>query len=150
MDLAFAAACVTPEHHGTKRRGQGDRSAAAAVERAVEADKAEIARSRAYEKAGADKKDALDDQLDVAKAKQELDQDEADDAKQDLIRAAAIRRGESSRWSKSTKPPRMWRTPCTCRSTIPSKHRIDSPVQRWSALHQKQLLLGARSKMRNL
>jgi len=56
---------------------------------------------------------------------------------------AEIRRAESSRWSKSTKPPRMWRTPCTCRvdNSVEAQGLIHR-VQRWSALHQKQLLLG--------
>src|SRR6266478_5336440 len=58
MDLAFAAAV---------REAKEIEARLQQSERAVEADKAEIARlTAAYEKAGADKKDALDDQLDVA------------------------------------------------------------------------------------
>jgi len=45
------------------------------------------------EKATGEKRDALDDQLDVTKAQLELDQDEVDDAKQDLIRAGGDPQG---------------------------------------------------------
>ncbi len=41
----------------------------------------------AVDKATGDQKDSLEDQLDIANAQVELDQDEVDDAKQDLIRA---------------------------------------------------------------
>jgi small-conductance mechanosensitive channel len=113
-------------------------------ERAVEADKAEIARlTAAYEKAGADKKDALDDQLDVAKAKQELDQDEADDAKQDLIRAGGDPKGRiQSMVEEHEATSHVADTMHVSVDNSVEAQGLIHRVQRWSALHQKQLLLG--------
>src|SRR5260370_1665621 len=96
MDLAFAAAVRDAEEHPPVLSAEAKEIQARLqqTERAVETDKAEVARlTAAYEKASADKKDALDDQLDVAKAQLELDQDEADDAKQDLLRAGGDPQG---------------------------------------------------------
>src|SRR5882762_11051323 len=90
MDLAFAAAVRDAEANPPVLSAEAKEieTRLQQSERAVERDKADVARlTAAYQKADADKKDSLDDQLDVAKAKQELDQDEADDAKQDLIRS---------------------------------------------------------------
>jgi len=78
MDLAFAAAVRDAEEHPPVLSAEAKEIQARLqqAERAVEADKAEVARlGAAYEKASADKKDALDDQLDVAKAQLELDHD---------------------------------------------------------------------------
>jgi hypothetical protein len=59
-----------------------------AAEKAVDADNARVtAFTAADAKASGDKKNALDDELELAKSQQELDADEVDDAKQDLIRA---------------------------------------------------------------
>src|SRR2546421_267723 len=80
MDLAFAAAVRDAEEHPPVLSAEAKEIQARLqqAERAEEVDKAELARlTAAYEKAGADKKDALDDQLDVAKAQLELDQHEA-------------------------------------------------------------------------
>src|SRR5262249_1093754 len=89
MDLAFASALLDATQHPvvltaeakmTQERLQG-------AETALTQQQAEVARLTAAE-AGASgaQKDALDDQLDLAKAQLELCQDEVDDAKQDLIR----------------------------------------------------------------
>ena len=57
-------------------------------ENALAADQAQVATLTAEDgKARGEKKDALDDELELAKSRQELDQDEVDDARQDLIRA---------------------------------------------------------------
>src|SRR6267154_1446508 len=90
MDLAFAAAVLDAEENPPVLSAQAKETEARLqkAERALDADKARVAQlTAAYEKASGDRKDALDDQLDVAKAQQELDQDEIDDATQDLIRA---------------------------------------------------------------
>ncbi|HME13546.1 MAG TPA: mechanosensitive ion channel domain-containing protein [Candidatus Acidoferrum sp.] len=58
-----------------------------AAEKALEADKAQVAALTSEDaKARGDKKDALDDELELAKSQQEVDQYEVDDAKQDLVR----------------------------------------------------------------
>src|SRR3981189_428856 len=145
MDLAFAASVRDAQEHPPVLSAEAKEIEARLQqsERAVEADKAEIARlTAAYEKAGADKKDALDDQLDVAKAQQELDQDEADDAKQDLIRAGGDPKGRIQ--SMVEEHEATSHVADTMRVSVDSSVEAQGlihRVQRWSALHQKQLLV---------
>src|SRR5216684_7409728 len=90
MDLAFAAAVRDAEENPPVLSAQAKEieKRLQEAEKALEADKARAAQlNAAYEKAGGARKDLLEDELDVAKAQQELDQDEVDDAKQDLIRS---------------------------------------------------------------
>jgi len=145
MDLAFAAAVRNAQEHPPVLSAEAKETEARLQqsERAVEADKAEIARlTAAYEKAGADKKDALDDQLDVAKAQQELDQDEADDAKQDLIRAGGDPKGRiQSMVEEHEATSHVADTMHVSVDTTVEAQGLIHRVQRWSALHQKQLLL---------
>jgi small-conductance mechanosensitive channel len=146
MDLAFAASVRDAQEHPPVLSAEAKEIEARLQqsERAVEADKAEIARlTAAYEKAGADKKDALDDQLDVAKAKQELDQDEADDAKQDLIRAGGDPKGRiQSMVEEHEATSHVADTMHVSVDNSVEAQGLIHRVQRWSALHQKQLLLG--------
>jgi len=145
MDLAFAAAIRDAEEHPPLLSAEAKEIEARLQqsERAVETDKAEIARlTAAYEKAGADKKDALDDQLDVAKAQQELDQDEADDAKQDLIRAGGDPKGRiQSMVGEHEATSHVADTMHVLVDNSVEAQGLIHRVQRWSALHQKQLLL---------
>jgi small-conductance mechanosensitive channel len=145
MDLAFAAAVRDAEEHPPVLSAEAKEIQARLqqAERAVEADKAEIARlTAAYEKASADKKDALDDQLDVAKATQELDQDEADDAKQDLIRAGGDPKGRiQSMVEEHEAASHVADTLHVSVSNPVEAQGLIHRVQQWSALHQKQLPL---------
>jgi small-conductance mechanosensitive channel len=145
MDLAFAAAVRDAQEHPPVLSAEAKEIEARLQqsERAVEADKAEITRlTAAYEKAIADKKDALDDQLDVAKAKQELDQDEADDAKQDLIRAGGDPKGRiQSMVEEHEATSHVADTMHVSVDNSVEAQGLIHRVQRWSALHQKQLLL---------
>src|SRR5216683_2021415 len=96
MDLAFAAAVRDAEVNPPVLSAQAKEieTRLQEAEKALEADKGRVAQlTAAYEKASEDRKDSLGDQLDVAKAQQELDQDEVDDAKQDLIRSGGDPRG---------------------------------------------------------
>ena len=146
MDLAFAAAVRDAQEHPPVLSAEAKEIEARLQqsERAVEADKAEVARlTAAYEKAGADKKDALDDQLDVVKAKQELDQDEADDAKQDLIRAGGDPKGRiQSMVEEHEATSHVADTMHVSVDNSVEAQGLIHRVQRWSALHQKQVLLG--------
>jgi small-conductance mechanosensitive channel len=145
MDLAFAAAVRNAQEHPPVLSAEAKEIEARLQqsERAVETDKAEIARlTTAYEKAGADKKDALDDQLDIAKAQQELDQDEADDAKQDLIRAGGDPKGRiQSMVEEHEATSHVADTMHVSVDNSVEAQGLIHRVQRWSALHQKQLLL---------
>jgi small-conductance mechanosensitive channel len=145
MDLAFAAAVRDAQEHPPvlSTEAKAIEARLQQSERAVEADKAEVARlTAAYEKAGADKKDALDDQLDVAKAQQELDQDEADDAKQDLIRAGGDPKGRiQSMVEEHEATSHVADTMHVSIDNSVEAQGLIHRVQRWSVLRQKQLLL---------
>ena len=145
MDLAFAAAVRDAEEHPPVLSAEAKEIQARLqhAERAVEADKAEVARlTGAYEKASADKKDAVDDQLDVAKAQLELDQDEADDAKQDLIRSGGDLKGRIQSMVEEHEAASHVADTMHVAITNPVEAQgLIHRVQQWSALHQKQLLL---------
>ncbi len=145
MDLAFAAAVRDAEEHPPVLSAEAKEIQARLqqAEKAVEADKSEVARlTAAYEKASADKKDALDDQIDVAKAKQELDQDEADDAKQDLIRSGGDPKGRiQSMVEEHEAASHVADTMHVSVFNDVEAQGLIHRVQRWSVLHQKQLLL---------
>ena len=145
MDLAFAAAVREAEDHPPVLTAEAKAIQARMQqsENALDAHKARVEQLTAAEaKATGAKKDALDGQLAQVKAQVELDQDEIDGAKQDLLRAGADQQGRlealrqeheaASKVADSTKvtvaPP----------SQAPGLiHRY----QQWSVLHQKQLLL---------
>src|SRR6202521_923893 len=145
MDLAFAAAVRDAAEHPPVLSAEAKEIQARLqrAEKALEADKAEVARlTAAYEKASADKKDALDDQLDVAKAQLELDQDEADDAKQELIRSGGDPKGRIQAMVEEHEPAsHVAHTMHVSVSNDVEAQGLIHRVQRWSALHQKQLLL---------
>ena len=145
MDLAFATAVREAAEHPPALTPEAKQIAAKLqkAEEAVDADKAQVARlTAALGKATGSRKDALDDELNLANAQLELDQDEVDDAKQDLIRAGGDPQGKiqkmveeheaASHSSDSTKVAIS--APVEARGMV---HR----VQQWWGLHQKQLQL---------
>jgi small-conductance mechanosensitive channel len=90
LDLAFAQALRDAKEHppalsaeAKKIQGHLERS-----EQRLDADKTRVDQLTASAaKASAKEKDQINDEVDIVKAQAELDQDEVDDAKQDLIRA---------------------------------------------------------------
>lgn len=145
MDLAFAAAVRDAEENPPVLSPQAKEieTRLQKAEQALEADMARVAQlTTAYEKASGGRKDSLDDQLDVAKAQQELDQDEVDDAKQDLIRAGGDPIGRIQRMVEEHE---------AASHSADSLHVVVSNAveerglihrfEQWSAFHQKQLLL---------
>ncbi len=95
-----------------------------------------------YEKASGDRKDALDDQLDVAKAQQELDQDEIDDATQDLIRAGGDPKGRIQTMVEEHEAASHAADSFHVVVTNAVEERgLIHRFQQWSVLHRKQLLL---------
>src|SRR5689334_4463403 len=96
MDLAFASAVLDETRHPAVLSGEAKKIQARLqeAENAFATQQAEVARLTAAEAvANGSQKNALGDQLDLAKAQLELCQDEVDDAKQDLIRAGGDARG---------------------------------------------------------
>ena len=145
VDLAFAAALrdaaenppvLSPEAKEIEARLQK-------AQKLLKADQALVAQlTDAAAKATGDKKETLGDQLDLAKAELELDQDEVDDAKQDLIRAGGdpedriqemVQEHEAAAHGNASAIPN---TPPT-----PEERGLIRRFQQWSALHQKQLQL---------
>jgi len=142
MDLAFAAAVLDATEHPPVLSAAAKEIQARLQTRedALAAQQAEIARLTAVDaKASGSRKDALDDQLDVAKARLELAQDEVDDAKQDMIRAGGDPQGRiqamvqehqaASQASDTTK---------IVVSAPASASGLVNRLQQWSALHGKQ------------
>jgi len=146
MDLAFAGALREATAHPPVLSAEAKEIQARLqkTEKALEADNAQVEQlTSADAKAGGVKKDALDDQLDLAKAQLELDQDEVDDAKQDLVRAggdpqsriqAMVDEHEAaSKVSDTTKINEV--------KTAAEEWGSIHLFRQWSALHQKQLIL---------
>ena len=96
VDLAFASALRNAAEHPPvlSAEAQDLKTRVAEADSALEHDKAEIARLTALEaKAQGAKKASASDELEIAKAQLELDQDEADDVRQDLMRAGGDPQG---------------------------------------------------------
>jgi small-conductance mechanosensitive channel len=145
MDLAFAAAVRDAEENPPvlSAKAKEIETRLQKAERALGADEAHVEQlTAAEEKASGDKKDSLDDQLDVAKAQQELDQDEVDDAKQDLIRAGGDPKGRIQTMVEEHGAASHAADSLHVAVSNPVEERgLIHRFQQWSALHQKQLML---------
>jgi small-conductance mechanosensitive channel len=145
MDLAFAAAVLDVQTHPPVLSAEAKAAQARLQKRedAVDSSKQRVnALTAAVDKASGSKQDALDNQLDVAKAQLELDQDEVDEAKQDLIRAGGDPQGrlqtmveehEAASHSSDSTHVNV--------SDAPEARGLIHRLQQWSDLHQKQLQL---------
>lgn len=145
MDLAFAMAVLDATQHPPVLTAEAKeiQTRLQEAEDVLAAAQAQVTQLTAAEaKASGARKDALDDQLDLAKAESELRQDEVDDAKQDLIRAggdpqgrlqAMVEEHEAASQASDT-------TKVSAGAPIEPQGLIQS-FRQWSALHQKQLQL---------
>jgi small-conductance mechanosensitive channel len=145
MDLAFAAAVLDATEHPPRLSAEAKRIQARLqkAEDALAAQQAQIAQLTAAEdKATGAKKDALDDQLNLAKAQQELLQDEVDDAKQDLISAGGDPQGRVQAMVEQHEAASQSSDSTKINVSEPAAGRglINRFVQ-WSVLHGKQLQL---------
>ncbi|HEV7966685.1 MAG TPA: mechanosensitive ion channel domain-containing protein [Candidatus Acidoferrales bacterium] len=145
MDLAFALAVLGATQHppALSPEAKEIQTRLQKTEDALAAEQEHVTQLGTEEgKASGARKDALNDQLDLAKGKLELRQDEVDDAKQDLIRAggdpqdriqAMVQEHEAaSQASDATK--------VTARAQM-EPHGLIQHFQQWLTLHQKQLQL---------
>jgi small-conductance mechanosensitive channel len=146
VDVAFAATLRDVAQHPPVLSEEAKRVQARLqkAEKSLAADEALLKQlNGAVAKATGNAKDSLEDQIDIAEAQQELDQDEVDDAKQDLIRAGGdpqdriqtmVKEHEAS--TKATE------TALAAASTAPAETRgLVRKVGQWWALHKRQLLL---------
>jgi small-conductance mechanosensitive channel len=145
MDLAFAAAVRDAEENPPVLSAQAKEigTRLQEAEKALKADKVRVAQlTAASEKAGGDRKDSLEDQLNVAKAQQELDQDEVDDAKQDLIRSGGDPKGRiQAMIAEHEAASHAADTLHVTVSNAVEERGLIHRFQQWSALHRKQMLL---------
>ncbi len=145
MDLAFASALLDATQHPPALTAEAKQIQARlqTAEDSLAAEQAQVAQlTSADAKAGPAQKDALDNQLELAKARQELAQDQVDDAKEDLLRAGGDPQGRiqamveahdaASQSSDSTK------VNVTSQAEV---HGLVQLFQQWWTLHQKQLRL---------
>src|SRR5437016_843931 len=143
MDLAFAAAVREAEGHPPvlSAEAKGIQARLQQAERALEADEGQVKQLTAQEeKATGEKRDTLDDQLDVAKAQLELDQDEVDDAKQDLIRAGGDPQGRIQTMVEEHEAASHTADTLKVTVTAPVEERgLIHRFQQWSVLHQKKV-----------
>jgi small-conductance mechanosensitive channel len=145
MDLAFAAAVREAQMHPPVLSAQAKEIEAhlRKIEDALDADKKHVEELTAAEgKASGSRKDTLDDQLDVAKAQSELDQDEADEAKQDLMRAGGDPQGriQSMVEEHEAASHASDSTHVTVSTPVEARGLIQI-FRQWSTLHRKQLQL---------
>jgi small-conductance mechanosensitive channel/ubiquitin len=145
MDLAFAAAVRDAQMHPPVLSAQAKEIQAhlRKAEDALDADKKRVDQLTADEaKATGSHKDALDAQLDVAKAQLELDQDEADEAKQDLLRAGGDPQGRIQAMVDEHEAASHSSDATKVTVTAPVEaHGLIHLFQPWLALHRKQLQL---------
>ena len=145
MDLAFAAAVRQEEEHPPELSAQAKQIQARIqkAEDALDADKARVEQLTAAEsKAGSARRDALDDQLELAKAQVELDQDEIDEAKQDLARAGGDLQGRIEALRQEHEAASKVSDTMKVSVTAPVETRgLIHRYQQWAALREKQLLL---------
>jgi small-conductance mechanosensitive channel len=145
VDIAFTAAlrdaalhppALSPEAKEIQARMQK-------AEHGLTADQAQVAQlNAAIAKATGDQKDSLEDQLDIAEAQQELDQDEVDDAKQDLIRAGGDPQDRIQAMVKEHEASTKATETALAAATMPAEERgLIHRATQWWALHKKQMLL---------
>jgi small-conductance mechanosensitive channel len=145
MDLAFAGALRDATEHPPvlTAEAKGIQARLQKAEKALELDKGRVDQlTIADGKATGEKKDALDDQLDLAKAQLELDQDEVDDAKQDLIRAGGDPQGRIQTMVQEHEAASQASDTMKIEAhTLAEERGLIHQFRQWSDLHQKQLQL---------
>src|SRR6266404_4738732 len=145
MDLAFAAAVLDAQEHPPvlSADAKAIQARLQKAEDALDSSKTRVdALTAAEAKASGSKKDALDDQLDLAKAQLELDQDEVDEAKQDLIHAGGDPQGRIQTMVEQHEAASHSSDTTHVTVSEPEEARgLIHRVQQWSAWHQKQLQL---------
>jgi hypothetical protein len=149
VDLAFASALRNAAQHppvlSTEARELQTRMLQG--QSALDNDKERVTRLTAEEaKAEGTKKIALADELEIAKAQQELDQDEVDDAKQDLIRAGGDPQGRIQAMVQEHEAATHETPALSAIASGPAPGGLVHRVQQWIALQQRQTQLAQAQK----
>src|ERR1700692_396835 len=145
MDLAFATAVREAEQHPPTLSAE-IKEIKARLEKtktSVTAYQAKAAQLTAEDgKASGKKKDELDNELGLAKAQLELDQDEVDDGKEDLGRAGGDEQGRIQGLMQQHEAASQISDNMHVNVTAPNEGRgLIHHVRQWSALHWKQMQL---------
>jgi hypothetical protein len=145
MDLAFATEVREAEQHPPALSAEAKEIEARLQksENSVAADQAKLAQLTAEAgKARGSKKDELDDELNLAKAQLELDQDEVDDGKEDLGRAGGGQRARIQALMQEHEAASQISDNTHVIVTAPNEGRgLIHYFQQWSRLHWKQMQL---------
>jgi small-conductance mechanosensitive channel len=145
VDIAFTAALRDVAQHPPPLSDEAKQILARLqkAERNLASDQAQIAQlTAAVAKATGDAKDSLEDQLEIANAQQELDQDEVDDGKQDLIRAGGDPQDRIQAMVKEHEVSTKATEAALAAATTPAEQSgLIHKVAQWWALHKRQLLL---------
>jgi small-conductance mechanosensitive channel len=145
MDLAFAEAVLDATEHPPILTAEAKEIQARLqkAEDGLAAEQAQAAQLTAAEaKASGAKKDALDDQLELAKARLELAQDEVDSAKQEFIHAGGDPQGRIQAMVQEHEAASHLSDTTKVAVSSPSEAQgLIQAFQQWSARHQKQVQL---------
>src|SRR5579871_510678 len=145
VDIAFAAALRDAALHPPALSAEAKeiQTRLQKAEHSLASTQAQITQlNAAIAKASGDQKDSLEDQLDIANAQVELDQDEVDDAKQDLIRAGGDPQDRIQAMVKEHEASTKATEAALASATTPSEERgLVHRATQWWALHKKQMLL---------
>ena len=145
MDLAFALAVLEVTQHppAMTDKAKDIQARLQKAKDALAADQARVAQLTAAEaKAGGTQKDKLDDQLKLAQAQLELDQDEVDDGKEELIRAGGGLQDRIQAMSQEHEAVSKASDATKVDVSAPIEpHGLIQRFQQWSELHRKQLQL---------
>jgi len=145
MDLAFAVAVLDAMQHppALTAKAKEIQPRLQKAEDTLAAEQAHVAQLTAAEaKASGAQKNKLDDQLKLAQAQLELDQDEVDDAKQELTRAGGDLQDRIQAMTQEHDAASQASDATKVAVTVPAEpHGLIQRFQPWSVLHQKQLQL---------
>jgi small-conductance mechanosensitive channel len=145
MDLAFATALREAEQHPQAPSAEAKQIEARVqkAESAVAADQAKVVQLTAEDqKASGKKKDELDATLNLAKAQQELDQDEVDDGKEDLARAGGDQQARiQALMQQHDAASHVSDNTHVVVTSANAGRGLIRRIQEWSALHWKQMQL---------
>jgi small-conductance mechanosensitive channel len=145
MDLAFAAGVREAQEHPATLSVEAKESQTRLqdAENALDRDNARVAQfTAASAKATGAKADSLDDQLQQAKVQAELDQDEVDNAKQELVLAGGDAQGRIEELMKEHDAASKIADSTTVNTTtLPDVYGLVHQYLQWSQLHDKALEL---------
>jgi small-conductance mechanosensitive channel len=145
MDLAFAAGVSEAQEHPATLTAEARESQTRLqdAENSLDRDSARVAQlTAAVAKAAGAKADSLDDQLQQAKVQAELDQDEVDNAKQELVLAGGDTQGRIEELMKEHEAASRSADSTSLNTAPPPEvYGLVHRYLQWSQLHDKTLEL---------